>query len=446
MFCMPVRFLNYPRLQDARLTVAVPFRFTGLYEIGLVFFFLNIFLYLVIWIMILTRFFLYPSSFKESFTHPTESLFIAAFAVSFGTLLITVDEYGANRTGPWLNEAIFVLFWFDAALALFLSLATYMILWSTQTFTIAQMTPIWIFPAYPLLIVGPHAAQLSGKLASTLRAVQVIVGGFTIQGIGYLVSLTIYSAFVYRLMTHKLPAERLRPGMFISVGPSAFTASALIGMSENLETTMATWNNFMDVPGPLAAQILRLTASWTSLWLWGAAIWFFCIALVSNMQCFRREHHVPFAMTWFSFVFPQTALTTSTFAIARAFELFPLQIVGCAMTIMLVLVYLFVLSMMVRAVFRHDILWPEKGEDKEEGGFKRAVSLSLPPDIERAISRISTKSKTKLDSKDACRDTLEQEAMYQNMANGDGQADEMNVSQAETIGAATPVGSQPSVL
>lgn len=106
----------------------MPFRFHGLREIGLVFFFLNIVLYLIIWAMIITRFTLYPYTFKASFTHPTESLFVPAFSVSFGTILITIVEYGFGEVGTWLNRAVLVLFWVDAALAVILSIGIYLIL------------------------------------------------------------------------------------------------------------------------------------------------------------------------------------------------------------------------------------------------------------------------------------------------------------------------------
>ena len=353
------------------LTAAVPFRFPGLRTIGLIFFLLNIVLYLIIWVMILARFWFFPYTFKASFRHPTESLFVPAVAVSFGTILINIVEYGFGQTGEWLNKAVLVLFWVDAGLAFCLSITIYLILWSTQSYTIARMTPIWIFPAYPLLIIGPHAAQLSDRLANAHDSIQVIVGGFTIQGIGFLVSLTIYSAFVYRLMTQKLPAEPLRPGMFVSVGPSAFTVSGTVGMAANLGKIFdrLPGNEYMGVSGPLAAAILRLTANWASLWIWGLAFWFFFISLLSNIVCFRANHHMPFAMTWYSFIFPQTALTTSTFAIAKAFNVYAINVVGCVMTCILILVWFFVVGTMIRAVVTKQILWPEKGEDKTEGGF-----------------------------------------------------------------------------
>jgi tellurite resistance protein TehA-like permease len=75
-------------------------------------------------------------------------------------------------------------------------------------------------------------------------------------------------------------------------------------------------------------------------------------------------------MTWYSFVFPNTALITATFAIGRAFSCEAIEILGLVMTVLLILTYFFVFYMMVRAVILRQILWPQKGEDKDEGGFR----------------------------------------------------------------------------
>jgi tellurite resistance protein TehA-like permease len=80
------------------------------------------------------------------------------------------------------------------------------------------MTPIWVFPAYPLLLMGPLAANLIDALpdasaAARLHSIAIALAALCIQGTGFLVSLMIYSAFIYRLMTQKLPRETTRPGM-----------------------------------------------------------------------------------------------------------------------------------------------------------------------------------------------------------------------------------------
>jgi tellurite resistance protein TehA-like permease len=127
------------------------------------------------------------------------------------------------------------------------------------------MTPIWIFPAYPLLIIGPHAGVLAKQLRPS-RAFDIIIGGFTVQGVGYMVSLMIYAAFIYRLMTQKLPTESLRPGMFVSVGPSGFTCAGILNMAASAERAFGP--DFMG-DGKQAAFILKIVGNWMGLWCWG---------------------------------------------------------------------------------------------------------------------------------------------------------------------------------
>ena len=341
--------------------------------------------------MVSLRFCLYPDTFKASILHPTERLFLPAAIVSFGTVLVNISQYGPSRAGHWLNDAMAVLFWINAALAFLASMGVYLVMqvypydsicfrlirarWSTQSFTIAQMTPVWIFPAYPLLLVGPYAGVLS-KVLSRKRAIQVIIGGFTLQGIGFLVALMIYSAFLYRLMVHKLPREAARPGMFVSVGPCGFTATGIISMAEGAQRSLP--NNFMG-DSRLAAMILNIIASWASLWIWGLALWFFFISVGAHWSFVHKDHLLDFKMTWFSYVFPNTALVTATFAIGKAFDIRAIQILACVMTSILVALWFGVVGMMIRAIFLKQILWPQKGEDRDEGGFaaprKRSESV-----------------------------------------------------------------------
>ena len=79
----------------------------------------------------------------------------------------------------------------------------------------------------------------------------------------------------------------------------------------------------------------------------------------------------------------------STFAIAEALDNKPIRIIGCVMTCLLITAWATIFSMMIRAVVRlalnthytvvqsltgrqivKDILWPQKQEDRAEGGWK----------------------------------------------------------------------------
>lgn len=80
-------------------------------------------------------------------------------------------------------------------------------------------------------------------------------------------------------------------------------------------------------------------------------------------------------MSWYGFVFPNTALTAATFNVAEVLgRNLALEVVGCVMTCALVFVWSIVLGMNVRAVALGQVLWPEKGEDRDEDMRKPAFA------------------------------------------------------------------------
>jgi hypothetical protein len=99
------------------------------------------------------------------------------------------------------------------------------------------------------------------------------------------------------------------------------------------------------------------------------AMWFFFVSVAAHFSSVANKR-MHFAMNWYSFVFPNTALTTSTFAVAtalngnRAF-----RIVGCILTVAIIITWIFVFGMMIRAVYLKQVLWPQMQEDRDEGGW-----------------------------------------------------------------------------
>jgi tellurite resistance protein TehA-like permease len=142
--------------------------------------------------------------------------------------------------------------------------------------------------------------------------------------------------------------------MFVSVGPNGFTVTGIVNLALDFGRVIPA--NFMG-NGPQAAFILRIMANWWDIWLRGLAMWFSLVSVgaqFSTAQCKKMR----FAMTWYSFVFPNTALVTATLAIGNAFECYLIKVVGTVMAVFLVAMWFFVIGMMVRAVVLKQILWP----------------------------------------------------------------------------------------
>ncbi|KAK3344076.1 voltage-dependent anion channel [Lasiosphaeria hispida] len=334
----------------ANVLYSLPYRSRWLTVVGLAFFFFNICLFVMNCVLLTLRFRFRPGSFMHSFTDQFESL--------IGTILITTCQYGVTHTGPWLLATMEVMFWVYISVSTLVSACLYLTLWSTQVFPIHTMTPVWVFPAYPLLLSAPFGANLvaaasrSGRL-SNIYAVPITVAAVTVQGTGFLISFMVCAAFLYRLMTQKLPRDAQRPGVFISIGPSGFTAAGLVQLGK--QTAEIFPPDFMGTEH--AIFILRLMAYMAGLWLWGLSVWFFLVSVGSLWKYRRSENRakMPFQMTWFSFVFPNTALVTATEALGGAFDCPALQIFGCVLAGCIVVVWFFVFTCMLRCLWRREL-------------------------------------------------------------------------------------------
>ncbi|KAH8899625.1 hypothetical protein GQ53DRAFT_318787 [Thozetella sp. PMI_491] len=349
----------------ANVLSSVPFKAEWVTVIGTMFFFINLILFIMNIIFITLRFRWCPGSFIASFTDQFESLFIPSSVVSVGIVFITVCEYGVPQVGPWLLKTMEVAFWIYIAVSTLTSAGMYLVLWSTQIFPIHTMTPIWVFPAYPLLLTAPFGSILisvavNSQQPDQVNRVAVAVASVTTQGAAFLISYMVMAAFLYRLMTQKLPRDTQRPGIFVSIGPAAFTVAGIVGLGNQTKDIVPK-----SMAGADHAVIVFQLLSWMlGLWLWGLSMWFFLVSVGSLLKYIRPENRakMPFQMTWFSFVFPNTALVTATEQLARAFGSRPLEILACVLAGCLILVWLVVFLAMLKSLWRKQILWPKDAE------------------------------------------------------------------------------------
>ncbi len=82
------------------------------------------------------------------------------------------------------------------------------------------------------MLAAPFGANLITAANNTnqlefVNAVAIAAASITVQGTGFLIAFMVCAAFLYRLMTQKLPRDAQRPGVFISIGPSGFTAAGI---------------------------------------------------------------------------------------------------------------------------------------------------------------------------------------------------------------------------
>jgi tellurite resistance protein TehA-like permease len=105
-----------------------------------------------------------------------------------------------------------------------------------------------------------------------------------------MVSVLMFTIYIRRMIQFGLPSPCSRPAMFIAVGPPSFTSLAVIGLARAYPEE-GTY--FGDVQ--VTKQVVLILATFTSVFIWSLALWFFCISLVANLAAWRE---IKFRLNW----------------------------------------------------------------------------------------------------------------------------------------------------
>lgn len=337
-----------------------PNTFTGLMTIGKIFFIVDLILMVVFSTAISFRFLTdpdKPTRLRRSLHKPQEALFFGSFWVSVALVLMCIQQYGVPSCGPWLVSAMRVLFWIYVACALLVAVFQYSTLFVREQISISSAMPAWVFPVYPMLVIGPLASLMIPD-QSPESALQLFIGGVTLQGLGWLVAMLMYSVYFVRLMSGQLPPPPSRPGMFVGVGPAGYTATGLVGLAS--QASIAIPAGFLGLDGFNTAATLQVIGTFSGIFVWALAFWFFALALVAVLQGVRK---MTFTLNWWGFIFPNAGMIVALIQIANALNSPAMKWIASAMTIVLVIMWLFTAGAHIRAVWNRQILWEGKDED-----------------------------------------------------------------------------------
>ena len=334
-----------------------PFQFDGLNVIGKAFFILDLVLLVAFMAAMVTRFILQPWKVTKSLHYPKEALFFGSFWVSFALVLTCMQEYAVPSCGPWLVATLEVLFWLYAACALLVAIFQYCTLFVAERIPVSTAMPALVFPVYPFLVIGPLAASIlpSQPQKATLP---IFIGGVLFQGLGWVVAMFMYNVYIIRLLANDLPPPSSRPGMFISVGPAGYTSAALVALGNNAPHVVP--QNFLNLPNFDVGAAIKVVGVMSGIFIWSVAFWFFALTLVTILHGAKK---MSFTLSWWAFIFPNAGLTLATIQIGRVLDSKGINAISSAMTVLLIIAWLFTTGSYIVAVVRKQVYWTGKDED-----------------------------------------------------------------------------------
>lgn len=281
------------------LVFAQPNQFPGLKSIGLVVYIINLIIFSLISILITTRFFLHPGDLTNSLKHPREGFFFPTFFLALATIITSTERYAIPKNDAALIWAIQGAFWAYLTVTLLLAIGQYSFVFAAHSFGLQTMMPTWILPIFPIMLTGTIASVIADTQPD-IAAVPILIAGLTCQGLGFSVAVLMYAHMVGRLMQSGLPNREHRPGLFMCVGPPAFTALAVIGMANGLPPMTG------NVAGSLYLDkgVIKTIAVIVAVFLWALSFWWFSIAVIAVVQSPPKYFH----LGWWGHGLPQHRL------------------------------------------------------------------------------------------------------------------------------------------
>jgi tellurite resistance protein TehA-like permease len=338
---MPMTTLGLSTLLSAQRSLH---SFPGLYELGLVVYFIG----LVQWIFILmvrsVNFISQRGSFTKSMSEPSEAMFFAAFWIGAYGIITAGAEFAAPIAGSHLGTTFCAFFWIYLVCALCTGVGLHLLLFQQHSLLAAHMTPAWLLPVLPIILVGVMAGGVADFLTEKQRF-PVLIAGLVCSSMGFLISLPVAAIYFTRLFTAGFPDPDTRPGMMIAVGPPTYAPLAWLKLAAAIPKDYAAFATFS-----VATEVVQIMAFILSLAVFGMGIFFLLMAFCAII---RRSHQMRFHLTWYGFIFPNVGLLSAAGIFGNLIPSDGLKWVVSVATAFLSAIWIFVSVMHVRAIMQH---------------------------------------------------------------------------------------------
>lgn len=169
--------------------------------------------------------------------------------------------------------------------------------------------------------------------------------GVASQGLGWMVTILMYAMWAIRLLTEEIPAPAMRPSMFVAVGPTAYTITAIVSLGASASKGLP--DPFLGESPKAAAATIHVVAVVAGTFLWLFALWF---CALSSVAVILGSRELTPNYTWWSFIFPNAGLTLATIQMGKAYDSSAINYLCSVMTAALFLGWLFVSASLLNAV------------------------------------------------------------------------------------------------
>lgn len=286
----------------AVIPLAVSFMTPGLARpVSAVFMVTSAVMFVAILIPWTIRFFAYPDAIKGDLDHPVATNFFPTMPIAVILLALDLLKYPdlLMPAGP-AREAAWVL-WLVGSVGIYvMGFVVLARIFRHPDITLAHANFGLYIPPVSKLLIPVAGLELAAVFPDRFELAFLL--SMVSLGVGFFLFLFVGATVYQRHILESLPMSRFAATSFIAVAPTAIIAVVLFKMQALFTSgTSLAWD-----PGVVAtlAGIGILVA-------WGFAVWAFVMAAIV-VAGYLMASDLPYALSWWAFVFPSGALSVSS--------------------------------------------------------------------------------------------------------------------------------------
>lgn len=296
------------------------------------------------------RWFLYFDDAWRDINHPVSASFFPTMPISLLVIGIALEKTGDSLLPePILWNLLQILWVLGAAGILFFALFLLNVFFHKAEIEWEASTLGWLIPPVSALLVPVLGVSLSLHFVGTPWGDLNLLGSLVFMGIGGLLFIFVMSVVFARHIFYALPPAHLAPTMWVGIAPTSILTILALKFGKPLALFFGA--------APETEQALTFLARPAGVMLWGFAFFWLILAFIIT-QGIHQKSRLPFALSWWAFIFPLGAFAVATGVLYQAIPTAVFQWTGLAVLAVVIVLWLIVTARTALGIFQGTIFAP----------------------------------------------------------------------------------------
>ncbi len=256
------------------------------------------------------RWFLHFDAVRADLRHPVSASFFPTMPISLLIIGIALEKTGHvffDKQTLWnMIQSLWAL---GSAGILFFALVILSDFFQHDEMKWESASLGWLIPPVSALLVPVLGGSLAVEFAGTAWGAVNAVGSLMFLGIGGVLFLVVMTVVFARYVFHPLPPAHLAPTLWVGVAPTSILTIVAIKFVKPLSLFFAA--------SPEAEKMLGFLSRPMGVMMWGFAFFWVLLAFFVTLSVHQKSP-LPFALSWWAFVFPVGAFTVSSGVLYQA--------------------------------------------------------------------------------------------------------------------------------